>query len=256
MNLNKKILLGIAIGISCYSTSFAIFGFGDLVHDPINYGVNTRELTEQTNQGIEMGRQTVNQLKQIEQMHQSYEQFKLQIQSWRYDPIRNMTDVSRKMDSILNAGKSLHQVGQGSSQLIAEISGDPDLATQSYFDTISAGLGALDEQNKLFKSDAQAYDNLKRRMDTDVSGGTSAVGALANLGEATLNHIDDLNQKMANMLTNDASKAIKEEVERDQQEKDMSNIRKAFKNATLPKDGNWDWTKFKPIYTSNHQEQI
>ena len=55
------------------------------------------------------------------------------------------------------------------------------------------------------------------------------------------------------MITNDASEKIKENAEKGAAADAESNIRKAFKNIEI-KDGKWDWTKFKPIYTSNHQE--
>ena len=201
-------------------------------------------------------RQTNNQLQQIEQMYQQYQQLNRQLNSWRYDPIRNMTDVSNKMQTILNAGKSLHGAAETGSTLLADISGDPNLANTSYFDTLSASLNALDEQNKLFKADASGFDHLQMRLNTDVTGGTSAIGALANMNEAVLNHIDDLNQKMSTMVTNEVSKAIKEQTEKVAQEESLTNLRRAFVNAKLEDEGNWDWTKFHPIYTSNHQEQV
>lgn len=255
MKLNKKIFLGVCLA-GCYSSSFAVFGIGDIVFDPSVYATAGQQLNEGVKQGVELGRQTTNQLKQIEEMQQQYEQLKLQLESWRYDPIRNMTDVGKKMDTVLNSGKSLHRIGQTGGSVLADITKDPSLAGQSYFDTIGASLKALDEQNQLFKNDAVAYDNLKNRLDSDVKGGTSAIGALANMNEAVLDHIDDLNQKFGTMITNDTAKALKESVEEDQQERSMSDIRKAFANAELPEDAEWDWTKFKPIYTSNHQEQV
>lgn len=254
MKIKKSLLVG-ALVLSSYTSSYAIFGFGDIVHDPLNYVTAGQNLNEQIKQYSEMARQGNNQIKQLEEAYQTTQHLKNQIESWKYMKFRNMTDVAKNMREAMRAGNSLHR-GSGEIASLVDGMAGTNMSDSAYFDTLKGSLSMLDEQQKLFEADARGYDDLLHRMNGDVKGGTSAIGALANMNEALLNHVDDLNAKLEAQLVNESAKAIKEQNEKAIAGEKRDNIANQIANAKLNDDGKWDWTKFKPVYTSNKQEAV
>lgn len=251
-----KQLLIASILLVYYSSSYAIFGFGDLVFDPSVYGVGTQTLSTGIKQYTEAASQTQNQLRQIDQMYTQIDQLQNQLKVWQYTKIRNFSDVTKSLDNAANVGKSLHGIGSNGGSFLSEMAGDPSLAGQSYFDTLSGTLNLLKQQNEFMKKEALAGDDLVKRMNGDVKGGTSAIGALANLSEAFTNQLGDLNKRLEAQMINNTSKEIKEQVEKDRQRQMQDTFSTSFLNVPIHDSGKWDWNKFKPIYTSSNQQQV
>lgn len=88
--MKKLIVLATCAALACPSSSFAIFGVGDIVHDPVTYGgiITTRveTLAKFAEQIKTMQDQILNQMKQIEEARRLFDiqnQVRAQIGDWQ-----------------------------------------------------------------------------------------------------------------------------------------------------------------------------